>query len=117
MSSAQGKTIEANCRVIWGDGDYELDIETDDWDTWYCFVRKDFGLHFGPPLTMTGMCNSQKQAWSELERMLDVWARQVQSGQPMTKAQWLEIFGGPNGCNIPVLEMFVDEAKKKGLNL
>jgi hypothetical protein len=49
--------------------------------------------------------------------MLDVWARQVQSGQPMTRAQRLEIFGGPNGRNVPVLEQFFDAAKKRGINL
>ena len=96
--------------------DYELDVETD-FMTYSCFVRKDFGSHFGPPLTMTGVCNSEEQAWRELDRMLDVWARQVQSGQPMTQAQRLEIFGGPNGRDIPLLEKFSDEAKKRGHNL
>jgi hypothetical protein len=117
MSSARGQRIQTNCKIIWGDADYELDVETDDWVTYTCVVRKDLGLHFGPPLTMTGICNSEEQAWRELDRMLDVWARQVQSGQPMTKAQSLEIFGGPNGRNTFVLEKFLDEAKKRGIDL
>jgi hypothetical protein len=66
---------------------------------------------------MTGICNSEEHAWKELERMLDVWARQVQSGQPMTKAQALEIFGGANGRNTLVLGKAFDEAKKRGINL
>jgi hypothetical protein len=41
----------------------------------------------------------------------------VQSGQPMTKAQSLEIFGGPNRRNVLVLEKFFDKAKKRGINL
>jgi hypothetical protein len=99
MSFAQGQIIQANCKIIRDDADYDLDVETDDWVTYLCIVKKDFGSHFGPPLTMTGICNSEEQAWRELEKMLDVWARQVQSRQPMTKAQALEIFGGPNGHN------------------
>jgi hypothetical protein len=30
---------------------------------------------------MTGICNSEEQAWRELDKMLDLWARQIQSGQ------------------------------------
>jgi hypothetical protein len=45
--------------------------------------------------------------------MLDVWARQEQSGEPMTKNQRLEIFGGPNGQNNAVLEMFMAELEKR----
>jgi hypothetical protein len=66
---------------------------------------------------MTGICNSEEQAWRELDRMLGVWAKQVQSGKPMTKAQWLEIFGGPNGRNTFILEKFPDEAKKRRIDL
>jgi len=40
-------------------------------------VKKDFGSEFGLPLTVTGLCNSSKQAWRDLDRMLGVWARQV----------------------------------------
>jgi hypothetical protein len=32
----------------------------------------------------------------------------------MTKAQRLEIFGGPNGRNTFVLEKFLDEKEKRG---
>jgi hypothetical protein len=35
----------------------------------------------------------------------------------MTKAQSLEIFGGPNGRNTFVLEKFLDAAKKRGIDL
>lgn len=27
-----GERSQANCKVIWGDCDYDLDIETDDYD-------------------------------------------------------------------------------------
>ncbi|KAH9203590.1 hypothetical protein DL95DRAFT_472248 [Leptodontidium sp. 2 PMI_412] len=32
MTAAQGERIQANCKIIWGDGDYDLDVETDYWD-------------------------------------------------------------------------------------
>ncbi|KAG4442225.1 hypothetical protein IFR05_002274 [Cadophora sp. M221] len=86
MTDAQGARIQANCKIIWGDGDYDLDLETDDWVEYACAVKRDYGTSFGPLLTMTGLCHSAEQAWGELDRMLGVWARQMQSGQPMTKA-------------------------------
>ena len=104
MSSAQGQRIQASCEVIWGKGDYDLDVETDDWVNYAAIVRKVFGDSLGPPLTMTGLCNSSDQAWDELDRMLRVWAKQVQSGKPITKDQTLEIFGGPKGQSKAVLE-------------
>jgi hypothetical protein len=84
MSSEQSQRIQANCKIIWGDGDYDLDIETDDWEIWQCIVKRDFGDAF-EPLTMTGLCNSQEQAWNELDRMLDVWARQRTANNKGTK--------------------------------
>ena len=115
MTTEQVQKVQANCKIIWGDADYDLDLETD-WETYIYVVKKDYGLHLGPPLTMTGVCDSEKQAWSELDRMLDIWAKQVQSGKPMTRAQRLEIFGGPNGRNRLALEKFFDEAKKRGID-
>lgn len=52
MSPKRGQRIEANCKIIWGDGDYEIDIETDDWENWQCSVKRDYGDEFGPPWTM-----------------------------------------------------------------
>lgn len=83
----------------------------------YCAVKKDFGGLFGPPLRVTGFCNSAEKAWAEPDRMLAVWAGQEQSGQPMTKAQSLEIFGGPDGRNVPVLEELLLEVESRGLDL
>lgn len=53
---------------------------------------------------MTTLCRSERAAWNELERMLRLWAEQVQSGRPMTKAQRLDIFGGPRGEYRQLLE-------------
>ena len=78
MSFTQGQRIEANCKVIWGsDSEYELDVESDDTDTYQGFVRKDFGDSIGPPLTMTILCPSSKAAWTELDRMLSYWAKET----------------------------------------
>lgn len=64
---------------------------------------------------MTGMCNSMEQVWRELDCMLGAWASQIQTGQPMTKHQKLDIFGGPNGQNKAVLERFLVELEKRGI--
>ena len=111
----QGERIQANCRIIWGNDDYDLDISTDDWEWYSCSVQKDFGTELGPPLTMTGLCNSSEKAWAELDRMLDVWARQVQSGKPMTEEQQLEIFGGERGENRGILKKWFAEKERMGL--
>lgn len=119
MSSAQGQRIQAYCETIWGKGDYtyDIDVETDDWETYQAFVKKDFGLEFGPLLTATGLCNSSEHVYRELERMLGAWARQKQSGRPMTKEEHLNIFGGPSGQNRKVLEEFgkaLEEREREG---
>ena len=113
MSSPQSQRIQASCVTIWGSGDYDIDVETDDWESYYAVVKKDFGSSFGPPLTITGICQSENHVWSELDRMLGLWARVVQSGEPMTEEQNLEIFGGPNGRNKPILRQFFAEIKKE----
>ena len=115
MSDAQGKRIEANCKIIWGnDCEYDLDIETDDYVNYTCHVRKDFGDSLGPPLTMTSLCPSSEAAWAELDRMLELWATQVKRGTPMTKDETLELFGGPKGEHKKVLSEFMDELEKRG---
>ena len=77
MSSAQGQRVEANCKIIWGsDCEYDLDIETDDWETWSCWVKKDYGLSFGPPIWGTSLCRSSEAAWQELDETLQSWASQ-----------------------------------------
>lgn len=60
----QGKRIEGLCKIVWGECDYELDAETDDWEEYSCIVGKDLGSSFGRPLTMTGLCDSEDEAWT-----------------------------------------------------
>ena len=74
---ASTKRIQASCEIIWGTGDYDIDIETDDWISYMAIVKRDFGTSLGPPLTMTGLCRSSDHACRELDRMLGVWARQI----------------------------------------
>jgi len=76
-------------------------------------VRKDFGSSFVPPLTMAGLCNSDDEACDEVERMLGLSATQAQSGQPMTMAQRLNIFGGPKGENRKILVLFEKEGSDR----
>ena len=114
MSSYRGQRIEANCKIIWGNTcEYDLDIETDDFVNYACVVKKDFGISFGPPLTMTSLCPSEESAWAELDRMLRLWAIQVQRGTPMTKHESLEIFGGSRGEHRYILSKVIDYREKR----
>jgi hypothetical protein len=80
MSSNRGQRIEANCKIIWGsDCEYDLSIETDDYINYLGYVKKDFGLSFGPVLTLTSFCHSEEATWAELDRMLEFGARQVKA--------------------------------------
>jgi hypothetical protein len=102
--------IEANCKKIWGaDKEFDIDIETDDYEHYACVVKEDRGLSFSSPLTMTNFCNGPDRAWEELDRMLRTWARQVESGRPMTREECLEIFSGPNGRHRNFLEAFLNK--------
>lgn len=114
MSSTRGQRIEKNCKIIWGNAaEYDLDIETDDFVNYACVVKKDFGTAFGPPLTMTSLCRSEEAAWAELDRMLHLWATQVQRGMPMTKDETLEIFGGSKGEHKIMLSKVIDTLEQK----
>lgn len=62
---------------------------------------------------MAGICDSEEGAIGESDRMLSVWARQVQSGQPMTSKESLAVFGGPRGENEPILKMFMAEQDRR----
>ncbi|KAI7977207.1 hypothetical protein EIK77_005412 [Talaromyces pinophilus] len=115
MSSIQWQRIQTYCQTIWGPGDYDIDVETDDWISYYAVVKRDYGTSFGSPLTITGICRSQDHAWRELDRMLGAWATQAQSGRPMTDDETLKIFGGPNGENKPLLKQFLTKMKEKNL--
>lgn len=114
MFSTQCQRIEANCKTIWGnDCEYDLDIETDDYVNYRCLVKKDFGDSFGPPLTITSLCRSSEAAWAELDKMLELWAKQVKCGMPMTKNETLEIFGGPRGEHRKLLSKVIDAFEKR----
>lgn len=78
-----------------------------------CHVKKDFGDSYGLPLMMTSLCGSEEAAWAELDRVLELWAKQVKRGTPMTKNETLEIFGGSKGEHKRVLSEFMDEFEKR----
>ncbi len=116
MTSTRSQRIHTNSKTIWGDADYDLEIENDS-ETYAAVVRKEYETEYGPALIMTGICSSEEQALRELDRMLDGLARQVRSGQEVTKAQKLEVFGGPNGRDQHILEQFLDKVEEKGVLL
>jgi len=111
---AQGRTqyerLHANCKKIWGaNKEFDFEVEADHYIYYQAHVKEDWGSSFSGALTMTGVCNSRDAAWNELDRMLDLWARQVESGQPMTRETALELFSGPNRRQENVLKQFMDE--------
>lgn len=75
MSDTQGQRIHANCEIIWGKGDYDIDVEHDDWEFYQAFVRRYYGTSLGFPLLMTSIHNSEDRVWRELDEMLDMAAR------------------------------------------
>ena len=62
---------------------------------------------------MTSPCHSSEAAWAELDRMLELWAKQVKRGMPMTKDENLEIFGGSKGEHKKLLSKFMDVFEKR----
>lgn len=57
--------------MIWSEGDYDIDIETNDDEWYYCCVKKDLGTELGPPLKTSKAAESSEQAWDELEKELE----------------------------------------------
>jgi len=113
MPSTQVQRIEANCRIIWGNGsEYELDIETDDYVNYSCYVRRDFGTSFGPALMIAIAHGSSERALAELDRMLGLWVKYIERGTPMSKDERLEIFGGPRGKYKNLLSEVIDVYEK-----
>lgn len=106
--------IEANCKKIWGAHKYfDIDIETDDYEYYLCVVKEDHGLSFSPPMTMITLFYGGDRALDELDRMLRLWATQVEGGRPMSMEEQLEIFSGPRGEHRWVLEEFVKKVDEK----
>jgi hypothetical protein len=66
---ARGQRIQDYCKAIWGDGYYELDVDTED-DDHYGYIRKELEDSYGPLLLDSGRCRSIDEACNELERML-----------------------------------------------
>ncbi|KAI1282510.1 hypothetical protein F5Y07DRAFT_241938 [Xylaria sp. FL0933] len=77
MSTDKAERVQANCRAIWGNGNYDLECEGDHGNEFQCFVRQDYGLEFGSPLIMTMVMATTEQAWEELERMLSYMAEKA----------------------------------------
>jgi hypothetical protein len=80
---ARGERIEAYCKTIWGNDDYDLEIDNEE-NLYYAWVRKDHGTHYGPLLTdscLSRPCHSADSACIELERMLAQMCKHVPSSK------------------------------------
>jgi hypothetical protein len=40
--TSRDERMEANCKIIWGDAEYDIDIGTEDYYRYQAFVREDF---------------------------------------------------------------------------
>lgn len=116
--SLQAQRILTNCKKIWGaDKEFNIDLDCDGpWGDCQAFVREDGGLTLGPMLTMTNVCHGSKRAWNELDRMLRLWAQQVESGRPLSQEEALDIFSKPSGENRAVLGQFMTAVARGGVN-
>lgn len=74
---ARGERIIANCKIIWGDCDYDLGLETDDYDYYLAFVRKDYGFKFGDILCMVAATGGPDNVCAQLDQKLSEVARRV----------------------------------------
>ncbi|KAL3455661.1 hypothetical protein BJX64DRAFT_294839 [Aspergillus heterothallicus] len=113
----RNERMHRNCEIIWGKCNYELEIEADDWETWWALVRRDYGSSYGGPLTITGICSSEDGAWAELDRVLGVWAKQVQAGEPIrldSSGKGLDIFGRRGGEHKWHIRQIWGELKRVG---
>jgi alpha-glucuronidase len=96
-TETQCQRILVNCKKIWGaDMDFDLETETDEYEYYSCHVRHDRGITYGPVLIMSTLCDGKDSAWNEVDRMLLVMAKSVDSGRAMTKDERLEAASGPN---------------------
>jgi hypothetical protein len=80
--AARYERIEANCKIIWGDKDYDFEVEGGDMFSqsdpgFQIFVREDRGTSWGHFLTATPLYRNQETCWSELDRVLKLDAEEV----------------------------------------
>jgi hypothetical protein len=76
----RAKRILANCKKIWGsDSNYDLEQETDDYEYYICYVRRDYGDCIGSPLLLATSSKGADAAWTELDKMLDFGARKAEA--------------------------------------
>lgn len=78
MSSSESEKIQANCRIIWGPGLYDIEIEHENFECWMIFVREDHGTYFGDPLLVTMPRDSLERAKSDLNGILNARVRDIQ---------------------------------------
>ncbi|KAK4111473.1 hypothetical protein N656DRAFT_780764 [Canariomyces notabilis] len=83
---ARAERIEANCKIIWGDDkEYDIFHETDDYVYYICYVRtiiqKNRFPDPGPVLVQSPMCPSEAEAWTELDKMLAIGAKNVKASR------------------------------------
>ena len=67
--AARAQRIRDYCKAIWGDGYYDIDVESEG-DDHYGYIKKDLGDSYGPLLLDSERCGSVDEARDKLERIL-----------------------------------------------
>lgn len=64
----RSKRINENCKKIWGaDSDLDISIETDDWEYYYCYVKR---ADCPGDVLALSMGTGEDGAWAELDKTL-----------------------------------------------
>jgi hypothetical protein len=76
----QSRRIVATCKKVWGaNKEFDLSVESDDYDHYVCYAKEDFGDSFSGVLIMTALHYGEERAWQELDKMLAAMAREVEA--------------------------------------
>ncbi|KAF1810840.1 hypothetical protein P152DRAFT_515634 [Eremomyces bilateralis CBS 781.70] len=68
MTFGRRDRVYNNCQKVWGPGKYNVNCQVPNRGRCCCVVHKDTGNGYGPPLAHTGWCNSEDQAWGQLDQ-------------------------------------------------
>jgi hypothetical protein len=92
MSTEKADRIQTLCKKLWGDHcDYDIDYETDDYLSYYTYIKEDFGDRYGKLVwaNLAGM--SLERAGKDLERHLERMVREKSLNQTGPDVQELAV--------------------------
>lgn len=68
-----------NCRIIWGQANYDIKVQKEMWGTWWAYIQRREGRDYSSVALASKMdCETPEQAESDLLRKLDYMARSIE---------------------------------------